>query len=59
MGEREVYTGFWWGKLMDRDQSEDPGANGNVILKWVFKNWHGKAWSGLVWLTIGTAGEQL
>jgi len=47
MEEREVYTGFRWGNLMDRDHSEDPGADGNTILKWIFKNWHGEAWSAI------------
>jgi hypothetical protein len=30
MGEREEYTGFWWGNLRER---EDPGIDGVIILK--------------------------
>ena len=32
MGREEVYTGFWWGNLRERDHLEDPGVNGRTIL---------------------------
>jgi hypothetical protein len=37
MGRGEVYAGLWWGKLRERDHLEDPGVDGRIILKWVFK----------------------
>jgi hypothetical protein len=37
----EVRTGFWWGNLRERDNLEDLGVCGRVILKWVFKKWEG------------------
>jgi hypothetical protein len=40
---------FWWGDLMKRDQLEDLGIDGRIILRWIFKKWDGKAWNGLVW----------
>ena len=46
----EVYTGFRWGDRKKRDHLEDLGADGNMILKWIFKNNDGGAWSGLIWL---------
>ena len=34
MGERrgDVYIGFWWGNLRERDHLEDPGVDGRIIL---------------------------
>jgi hypothetical protein len=32
MGERRVYTGFWWGKLRERGHLEDSGVDGRIIL---------------------------
>ena len=39
LGRGEVYTGFWWGNLKERDQLEDPGIDGRVILRWIFRKW--------------------
>jgi hypothetical protein len=37
----EVHTGFWWGDLRDGDHLEDPGVDGRIILKLIFKKWDG------------------
>jgi len=33
MGPGEVYAGFGWGILKVRDQLEDPGMDGRIILR--------------------------
>jgi hypothetical protein len=38
-GEREAYTGFWRGNLRERVHLEDPGVDGRIILRWIFRNW--------------------
>jgi hypothetical protein len=37
MGRGEAYTGFWWGNLRVRDHLGDPGLDGRIILRWIFR----------------------
>jgi len=37
----EIYTGFWWKDLKERDHFVDLGIGGRVILKLIFKKWDG------------------
>jgi hypothetical protein len=54
MGRGETYAG--WGNLRERDQLENPGVDGGIILRWIFWKRYGWAWIGLIWLRIGTGG---
>jgi hypothetical protein len=58
-GKGEVYTGLWWENLRQRDRWEDPGADGRIILGWIFKKWEVGVRTGLGWPRIGTGVGRL
>jgi hypothetical protein len=39
MGRVEAYTGSWWGNLREGDHLGDPGLDGRIILRWIFRKW--------------------
>ena len=59
MGPGEVYTGLCRGNLRERDHLEDPGVDGKIILISIFRKWGVRAWTGSIWLRIGTVGRHL
>jgi len=59
MGRGEVYTGFWWGNLGEREHLEDPGLDGWIILRWIFRKWDVEVWTGSIWLRIERGGGNL
>jgi hypothetical protein len=50
---------FRWGNLRERDHFEDPSVDGRIILRWIFRKWDMGAWTGSIWLRIGTGGGLL
>jgi len=59
LGTGRVHTGLWWGNLRERDHLEDRGVDGRIILRWIFRKWDVRAWSGSIWLRIATGGGHL
>jgi len=59
MGRGEAYTGFWWGNLRARDHLGDPGVDGRIMLRWIFRKWDVVVWTGSSWLRTGTGGWHL
>jgi hypothetical protein len=55
----EVCIGFWWRNLRERDRRGDPGIDGRVILRRIFRKWDVGVWTGLSWLRIETGGGYL
>jgi len=58
-GRGEACTGFWWGNLRERDHWGNPGGDGRIILRWIFRKWDVEVWTGSSWLRIGTVGRHL
>jgi hypothetical protein len=59
MGERRGVYRVLVGNLKERDHLGDPGVNGRIILRWVFRKWDVGIWTGSSWLRIGTGGGRL
>jgi len=58
-GRGKVYTGFWWGNLRVRNHLKDPGIDVRILLRWTFRKWDVGAWTGSIWLRIGSGGRHL
>jgi hypothetical protein len=41
-----VDTVFWSGNLRERDHLEDPGVDERVIIRWIFRKWDVRSWTG-------------
>jgi hypothetical protein len=59
MGDGEACRGFWWGNLRKRDHWGDPGVDGRIILRRIFRKWDAGVSNGLSWLRIETDGWDL
>jgi len=45
--------------LRERVHWGDPGADGRIILRWIFRKWDVGIWTGSSWFRIRTGGGHL
>ena len=45
--------------MRERDRLGDPGVDGRIILRWIFRKRDVVVWTGSSWMRIGTGGELL
>jgi hypothetical protein len=58
-GREKACTGFWWENLRESDQWGDPGVDGIIILRRIFRKRDVGVWTGLSWLRIETGDRHL
>jgi hypothetical protein len=58
-GERRGVYKDLVGKPEGKRPLEEPGVDGRIILRWIFRKWGVGTWTGLIWLRIGTVGGRL
>jgi len=58
-GEERRIQSFGGGNLRERDHWGDPGIDGRIILRRIFRKWDVGVWTGLICLRIGTGGGHL
>ena len=47
------------GKPEGKNHLEDPGLDGRIILRWIFRKLYVGVWTGSRWVRIGTVGGLL
>jgi len=52
-GERRGAYRILVRKPEGKNHLEDPGVDGKIILRRIFRKWDVGAWTGLIWLRIG------
>jgi hypothetical protein len=58
-GERRDLYRFLVGNPRERDHLEDPGVDGRIMLKSIFRKWDLGTWTGSSWLRKGTDSGHL
>ena len=59
MGESRGVYRVLVAKLEGKRPLEDPGVDGRIISRRIFRKWGVREWTGSIWLRIGTGGGHL
>ena len=59
MGERRGVRRVLAGKPEGKRSLGRPGVGGRIILRWIFRKWGVRVWTGSSWHRIGTGDEHL
>jgi hypothetical protein len=59
MGESRGLYRVLMGKRDGKNHFGDPGVDGRIILRWIFRKWDVGVWTGSIWLRTGTGGGHL
>jgi hypothetical protein len=43
-----VHTECWWGNLREKIHLEEPGEDGRIILRRIFRKWDVEAWTAFI-----------
>jgi len=57
--EERCIHGVLLGKPEGKNHLEDPGVDGRIILRWIFRKWDVRLWTGSSWLRIMTGDGHL
>jgi hypothetical protein len=55
-GEESGLYKIFMGNLRERNHWGDPGVDGGIIIRGIFRKWGMGIWTGLNWLVIETSG---
>jgi hypothetical protein len=42
-----ICTGCWWDNLREREHWGNPGVNGRIVIRRIFRKWDVGVWTGL------------
>jgi len=59
LGERRGVYKVSVGRPKGRGHWGDPGVDGRIILRWIFRKWDVEIWTESSWFRIGTGGGHL